>query len=108
MERMGMGMEVEGLRASLEEVWMGTEREMSTQQRRKGASMGAYIGPSPSPSSLSSAGGASRPVRYHGDGEARVLALVSCSRPSPRRSRWRRGGACTSSLATTLRVRKRA
>jgi hypothetical protein len=39
---------------------MGMERVMSTQQRRKGAGVGAYIGPSPSPSSLSSAGGTSQ------------------------------------------------
>jgi hypothetical protein len=54
-------MEVEGLRTSLKQMWMGMERVMSTQQRRKGAGVGAYIGPSsssspsPSSSSLSSA-----------------------------------------------------
>ncbi|KAJ7858588.1 hypothetical protein B0H13DRAFT_2672485 [Mycena leptocephala] len=79
---MGMGMEVEGLRASLEEMGR-TEREMSTPQRRKGWSRGRVY-----PTLVLAAGVllASSVLSLDGDAGVRV-------RPP---------------LPATLRVRKRA
>jgi hypothetical protein len=77
---MGMGMEVEGLRASLEEMGMGTERVMSTQQRRKGAGVGAYIGPSPLPSCRAPAaprGSRAVPWRWRSAGAGVGVLLAS-------------------------------